>query len=107
MTFSRIITYVQHDYFKLINFSHFLFFTLCTSTSYAQCNAPCNGKGTRYRTISCVWYGTKKPAGNACNKQPRPAVMKPCSGQTCVVNREYSTGLFRCDIFANCLVTFL
>ncbi|KAL7044499.1 hypothetical protein ACKWTF_001926 [Chironomus riparius] len=53
---------------------------------WSECNAQCNRKGTRYRTISCVWYGTKKPAGNACNKQPRPAVMKPCSGQPCVVN---------------------
>ncbi|KAG5675419.1 hypothetical protein PVAND_005325 [Polypedilum vanderplanki] len=53
---------------------------------WSECNAPCNGKGTRYRTLQCVWYGTRKPAGNACNNQPRPAVMKSCSGAPCVVD---------------------
>lgn len=59
-------------------------------TKKNQCNAPCNGKGTRYRLLHCVWYGTRKPAGNACNNQPRPAVMKTCSGPPCIVDdREY------------------
>lgn len=63
-----------------------MFFHMCDLNS--QCNAPCSGKGTRYRLLQCVWYGTRKSAGNACNNQPRPAVMKPCSGPPCDVDRE-------------------
>lgn len=63
----------------------------CMCYLNSQCNAPCSGKGTRFRLLKCVWYGTRKPAGNACNNQPRPAVMKPCSGPPCsVVDRELS-----------------
>lgn len=64
-----------------------IFIKFCYLNS--QCNAPCNGKGTRYRLLQCVWYGTRKSAGNACNNQPRPAVMKPCSGPPCVVDRKF------------------
>ena len=45
--------------------------------------------GTRYRLLQCVWYGTRKTAGNACNNHPRPAVMKPCRGPPCVVDRKF------------------
>lgn len=67
----------------------------CMCYLNSQCNAPCSGKGTRFRLLKCVWYGTRKPAGNACNNQPRPAVMKPCSGPPCsVVDRELSLFCF-------------
>lgn len=55
-----------------------------------KCTAACNSEGIKYRILQCVWYGTKKPAGNACNDQPRPPVMKPCHGPPCSV----STGDF-------------
>lgn len=63
-----------------------MFFHTCDLNS--QCTSTCNGKGTRYRLLQCVWYGTRKSAGNACNNQPRPAVMKACSGPPCDVDRE-------------------
>lgn len=53
-----------------------------------QCNAACNSQGIKYRILQCVWYGTKKPAGNACKDQPRPAIMKVCKGPPCIVNRK-------------------
>lgn len=81
---------------RVLNINVEIFTFLCLSrsplflsrTSVLQCNAPCGGKGTRYRTLQCVWYGTRKPAGNACNNQPRPAVIKPCNGAPCVVDRK-------------------
>lgn len=48
-----------------------------------QCAAPCDAQGVKYRILQCVWYGTKKPAGNACRDQPRPSVMKVCKGPPC------------------------
>ncbi|XP_052864156.1 protein madd-4 [Anopheles cruzii] len=51
---------------------------------WSECNAACEGQGIKYRILQCVWYGTKKPAGNACRDQPRPAVMKVCKGPPCI-----------------------
>ncbi|XP_021700693.1 ADAMTS-like protein 1 isoform X1 [Aedes aegypti] len=53
---------------------------------WSECNAACGGQGIKYRILQCVWYGTKKPAGNACRDQPRPAVMKVCKGPPCISN---------------------
>lgn len=57
----------------------------CFSRSYEwfQCTASCEEDGIKYRILQCVWYGTKKPAGNACRDIPRPPVMKTCKGQPC------------------------
>uniref|UniRef100_A0A182UGB1 Uncharacterized protein n=1 Tax=Anopheles melas TaxID=34690 RepID=A0A182UGB1_9DIPT len=55
---------------------------------WSDCNAACEGQGIKYRILQCVWYGTKKPAGNACRELPRPAVMKVCKGPPCISNRE-------------------
>ncbi|XP_055594208.1 protein madd-4 isoform X2 [Uranotaenia lowii] len=51
---------------------------------WSECNAACSSQGIKYRILQCVWYGTKKPAGNACKDQPRPAVMKVCKGPPCI-----------------------
>nr|CAD7424512.1 unnamed protein product [Timema monikensis] len=51
--------------------------------AHAQCAAPCEAQGIKYRILQCVWFGTKKPAGNACRDQPRPSVMKVCKGPPC------------------------
>ncbi|EDS28372.1 papilin [Culex quinquefasciatus] len=53
---------------------------------WSECNAACGGQGIKYRILQCVWFGTKKPAGNACKDQPRPAVMKVCKGPPCISN---------------------
>ncbi|XP_059474386.1 protein madd-4 isoform X2 [Neocloeon triangulifer] len=50
---------------------------------WSDCTAACDTHGTKYRILQCVWYGTKKPAGNACRDQPRPSVMKMCKGPPC------------------------
>ncbi|XP_033608182.1 protein madd-4 isoform X5 [Cryptotermes secundus] len=50
---------------------------------WSECAAPCETQGIKYRILQCVWYGTKKPAGNACRDQPRPSVMKVCKGLPC------------------------
>ncbi|KAG1650032.1 Protein madd-4 [Nymphon striatum] len=33
----------------------------------------------RRRVLECIWYGTNKPAGSACNHLVRPSVTKPCT----------------------------
>ncbi|XP_043685807.1 protein madd-4 isoform X2 [Vespula pensylvanica] len=50
---------------------------------WSECTASCEEDGIKYRILQCVWYGTKKPAGNACRDIPRPPVMKTCRGPTC------------------------
>ncbi|XP_063229070.1 protein madd-4 [Bacillus rossius redtenbacheri] len=50
---------------------------------WSECAAPCETQGIKYRILQCVWFGTKKPAGNACRDQPRPSVMKVCKGLPC------------------------
>ncbi|XP_076245168.1 ADAMTS-like no long nerve cord isoform X2 [Calliopsis andreniformis] len=50
---------------------------------WSECTASCEEDGIKYRILQCVWYGTKKPAGNACRDIPRPAVMKTCRGPPC------------------------
>ncbi|XP_037882700.1 protein madd-4 isoform X2 [Glossina fuscipes] len=50
---------------------------------WSECNAPCGRQGIKYRILQCVWYGTRRPAGNACKHQPRPAVMKVCRSPPC------------------------
>ncbi|CAO1370826.1 unnamed protein product [Diamesa hyperborea] len=54
--------------------------------AWSECNALCDRQGIKYRILQCVWYGTKKPAGNACKDNPRPAVMKKCNGPTCTTD---------------------
>uniref|UniRef100_A0AAG5DTY1 PLAC domain-containing protein n=1 Tax=Anopheles atroparvus TaxID=41427 RepID=A0AAG5DTY1_ANOAO len=63
--------------------------------SWSDCNAACEGQGIKYRILQCVWYGTKKPAGNACRDQPRPAVMKVCKGPPCIANLSECKDLSR------------
>ncbi|XP_069688307.1 protein madd-4 [Periplaneta americana] len=55
---------------------------------WSECAAPCETQGIKYRILQCVWYGTKKPAGNACRDQPRPSVMKVCKGPPCAQMSE-------------------
>ncbi|KAK2582675.1 hypothetical protein KPH14_004950 [Odynerus spinipes] len=50
---------------------------------WSECTASCEEDGIKYRILQCVWYGTKKPAGNACRDIPRPPVMKTCKGPPC------------------------
>ncbi|XP_034173183.2 ADAMTS-like no long nerve cord isoform X1 [Osmia lignaria lignaria] len=50
---------------------------------WSECTAACEEDGIKYRILQCVWYGTKKPAGNACRDIPRPPVMKTCRGPPC------------------------
>lgn len=50
---------------------------------WSECTATCEEDGIKYRILQCVWYGTKKPAGNACRDIPRPPVMKTCRGPPC------------------------
>lgn len=54
-----------------------------TTPSDTQCTASCEEDGIKYRILQCVWFGTKKPAGNACRDIPRPPVMKTCRGSPC------------------------
>ncbi|XP_058819345.1 protein madd-4 isoform X1 [Topomyia yanbarensis] len=62
---------------------------------WSECNSACAGQGIKYRILQCVWYGTKKPAGNACRDQPRPAVMKVCKGPPCISNLSECKDLSR------------
>ncbi|XP_058797259.1 protein madd-4 isoform X2 [Phymastichus coffea] len=50
---------------------------------WSECSASCEEDGIKYRILQCVWFGTKKPAGNACRDIPRPPVMKTCRGLPC------------------------
>ncbi|KAH8356938.1 hypothetical protein KR200_005501, partial [Drosophila serrata] len=50
---------------------------------WSECNAPCGRQGIKYRILQCVWYGSRRPAGNVCKHQPRPAVMKICKSPSC------------------------
>ncbi|KAK0078981.1 hypothetical protein PV325_001882, partial [Microctonus aethiopoides] len=50
---------------------------------WSECTAACEEDGIKYRILQCVWYGTKKPAGNACRDILRPPVMKVCKGPPC------------------------
>ncbi|XP_058981163.1 protein madd-4 isoform X1 [Musca domestica] len=58
---------------------------------WSECNAPCGRQGIKYRILQCVWYGTRRPAGNACKHQNRPAVMKVCKSPPC-----YAKAIERC-----------
>ncbi|XP_035916170.1 protein madd-4 isoform X6 [Anopheles stephensi] len=62
---------------------------------WSDCNAACEGQGIKYRILQCVWYGTKKAAGNACRELPRPAVMKVCKGPPCISNLSECKDLSR------------
>ncbi|XP_011333048.1 protein madd-4 isoform X2 [Ooceraea biroi] len=50
---------------------------------WSECTASCEKDGIKYRILQCVWFGTKKPAGNACRDISRPPVMKICRGPPC------------------------
>ncbi|XP_034935882.1 protein madd-4, partial [Chelonus insularis] len=50
---------------------------------WSECTASCEEDGIKYRILQCVWFGTKKPAGNACRDILRPPVMKFCQGPPC------------------------
>jgi len=52
-----------------------------------QCAAECEEEGIKYRILQCVWFGTKKPAGNECRDQTRPSVMKICKGPPCTSSK--------------------
>ncbi|XP_034240301.1 protein madd-4-like [Thrips palmi] len=55
---------------------------------WSECGARCDGQGVKHRILQCVWFGTKKAAGNACREQPRPVVMKSCKGLPCAQGGE-------------------
>ncbi|KAE8751962.1 hypothetical protein FOCC_FOCC001439, partial [Frankliniella occidentalis] len=46
-------------------------------------NDRCKGTWRVGEWSECVWFGTKKAAGNACREQPRPVVMKSCKVPPC------------------------
>lgn len=50
---------------------------------WSECTAECEKTGFRSRLLRCIWYGTQRPAGNACREQPRPSVLEPCKGIPC------------------------
>ncbi|XP_025832890.1 protein madd-4 isoform X3 [Agrilus planipennis] len=50
---------------------------------WSACSAACDSNGFKYRIIHCVWIGTKRIAGNVCNNQKRPSVIKKCKGSPC------------------------
>ncbi|XP_037082113.1 uncharacterized protein LOC119102763 [Pollicipes pollicipes] len=50
---------------------------------WSACSAQCGRAGYQSRILRCVWYGTRRPAGNTCRDQPRPTVVKPCLGAPC------------------------
>ncbi|XP_017154493.1 protein madd-4 isoform X1 [Drosophila miranda] len=60
---------------------------------WSECNAPCGRQGIKYRILQCVWYGSRRPAGNVCKHQPRPAVMKVCKSPACQVKLSPSAAL--------------
>ncbi|KAL4122159.1 hypothetical protein QTP88_014540 [Uroleucon formosanum] len=60
---------------------------------WSECTASCEKDGLRYRILQCVWYGTNKPAGTACRDQPRPPVMKTCTGPQRRMQRSQQTQL--------------
>ncbi|XP_041632766.1 protein madd-4 isoform X1 [Drosophila kikkawai] len=60
---------------------------------WSECNAPCGRQGIKYRILQCVWYGSRRPAGNVCKHQPRPAVMKICKSPSCQAKMSSS---FQC-----------
>ncbi|CAB0034632.1 unnamed protein product [Trichogramma brassicae] len=55
---------------------------------WSECSASCEEDGIKYRILQCVWYGTKKPAGNVCRNLPRPPVMKTCRGPPCAKSSD-------------------
>ncbi|XP_055947307.1 protein madd-4-like isoform X3 [Argiope bruennichi] len=59
----------------------------CRSTwrvgEWSECTATCSRQGFQSRILQCVWYGSSRPAGNACRDQQRPIVMRPCKGPPC------------------------
>ncbi|XP_064554227.1 protein madd-4 isoform X1 [Drosophila montana] len=59
---------------------------------WSECNAPCGRQGIKFRILQCVWYGSRRPAGNVCKHQPRPAVMKVCKSAPCQSKMITSTG---------------
>ncbi|KAM8715488.1 hypothetical protein ACLKA7_002527 [Drosophila subpalustris] len=59
---------------------------------WSECNAPCGRQGIKFRILQCVWYGSRRPAGNVCKHQPRPAVMKVCKSPPCQAKVKSSTG---------------
>ncbi|KAL5281655.1 ADAMTSL1 family protein [Megaselia abdita] len=62
---------------------------------WSECNAACGKQGIKYRILQCVWYGTTRPAGNACRYQTRPSVMKICKGPPCIVNSKHCKDISR------------
>ncbi|KAG8181971.1 hypothetical protein JTE90_026909 [Oedothorax gibbosus] len=60
----------------------------CRSTwkvgEWSECTAPCGRTGGfQSRILQCVWFGSTRPAGNACRDQQRPIVLRPCTGRPC------------------------
>lgn len=41
--------------------------------------------------MSCVWYGSGRPAGHACHSLPRPKVTKSCRGP-CPIKQKNKNG---------------
>ncbi|XP_046490682.1 protein madd-4 isoform X2 [Neodiprion pinetum] len=60
---------------------------------WSECTASCEEDGVKYRILQCVWFGTKKAAGNACRDVPRPSVMKTCKGPPCLQTTEHCKDL--------------
>ncbi|XP_018340238.1 PREDICTED: ADAMTS-like protein 3 [Trachymyrmex septentrionalis] len=61
---------------------------------WTECTASCEEDGIKYRILQCVWFGTKKPAGNACRDIPRPPVMKTCRGPPCPQSTDIKDTVF-------------
>ncbi|OAD54584.1 ADAMTS-like protein 1, partial [Eufriesea mexicana] len=73
--------------------------------NWSECTASCEEDGIKYRILQCVWYGTKKPAGNACRDIPRPPVMKTCRGPLCPDNcKDHSQLCSRVKTMNRCRV---
>lgn len=50
---------------------------------WSECTATCGNQGFQTRILQCVWFGTRRPAGNACRSQPRPTVLRSCKKPQC------------------------
>lgn len=50
---------------------------------WSECQGLCDSYGTRRRSIQCVWYGTKKAAGDICRNLPPPTVITSCKVPAC------------------------
>lgn len=45
---------------------------------WGACSKRCGDGGVQMRLLRCVWHGTRKPAGRACEPEARPSAIRAC-----------------------------